>query len=76
MMGFGFVGILFLFVFLWALISIAGGWGRVMPRDGNSWQDVLPAKRPGAREILDQRYARGEISREEYERMKGDLGAS
>jgi uncharacterized membrane protein len=27
-----------------------------------------------AREILDRRYAHGEISREEYERIKADLG--
>lgn len=28
---------------------------------------------PSARELLDQRYARGEIGREEYERMRADL---
>lgn len=28
---------------------------------------------PSAREILDQRYARGDISREEYELMKKDI---
>lgn len=28
---------------------------------------------PTAREILDRRYARGEISREEYQKMKKDL---
>ena len=28
---------------------------------------------PTAREILDRRYARGEISREEYQQMKTDL---
>lgn len=28
---------------------------------------------PAAREILDRRYARGEISREEYQQMKKDL---
>lgn len=27
----------------------------------------------GARELLDRRYARGEISREEYQQMKKDL---
>lgn len=27
----------------------------------------------GARELLDRRYARGEINREEYQRMKKDL---
>jgi putative membrane protein len=29
--------------------------------------------RPSAREILDRRYAQGEINRDEYERMKEDL---
>lgn len=28
---------------------------------------------PSAREILDRRYARGEIGREEYQQMKKDL---
>jgi len=28
---------------------------------------------PSARDILDTRYARGEVSREEYQRMKADL---
>ena len=30
---------------------------------------------PTAREILDQRYARGDISREEYELMKKDISS-
>ncbi|MBI5637717.1 MAG: SHOCT domain-containing protein [Nitrospinae bacterium] len=30
-------------------------------------------KRENAREILDRRYASGEISREEYQRMKKDI---
>ena len=28
-----------------------------------------------ARQILDERYARGEVTREEYERVKSDLAA-
>jgi len=28
-----------------------------------------------ARQILDERYARGEVTREEYERIKSDLAA-
>jgi putative membrane protein len=29
---------------------------------------------PSVREVLDTRYARGEITREQYELMKSDLG--
>jgi putative membrane protein len=29
---------------------------------------------PGARKILEQRYANGELSREEFQQMKKDLG--
>lgn len=29
---------------------------------------------PTARELLDQRYARGEVTRKEYEQIKKDLG--
>jgi putative membrane protein len=32
-----------------------------------------PADRESPRETLDRRYAEGELSREEYERMKSDL---
>jgi putative membrane protein len=35
--------------------------------------DHTKSGEPNAREILDRRYAQGEISREEYERMKEDL---
>lgn len=33
------------------------------------------AESANARQILDERYARGEITREEYERIKSDLAA-
>ncbi len=32
-----------------------------------------PVSHPNAREILDARYARGEVSRDEYTRLKDDL---
>lgn len=41
---------------------------------GPSSQSSSPeARTPGARELLDERYARGEIERDEYLRMREDL---
>ena len=37
---------------------------------GGSAEEIKP---PGAREILDQRYAKGEISSEEYQRIRKDI---
>ncbi len=69
-MGFGFIGLLLMVLFWGSIISFfarlvhgGGPQGMGAPMNGGL--------RP--REILDQRYARGEISREEYERMKQDL---
>lgn len=70
--GFGLLGLFFMLVF-WGLLILAAVWvvralfGNVPPRQGKS-----PSQNP--REILDQRYARGEITREQYEIMKRDIG--
>ena len=74
MMGFGGIGIIFMVLF-WGALILGGVWlvknlfyasqsniaGRTAPRGSSS------------REILDQRYARGEISKEEYETIRQDL---
>ena len=72
-MGFGILGLLLMLLFWGALIFLAV-WlvkalfqgGRQSPAPPSSW-----AK--NAREILDERYARGEITREQYELIKKDL---
>lgn len=75
MTGFGFMGFfgLILMVLFWGGLIALAVWlvkalfspGRgTLPPTGNT---ATP------REILDQRYARGEINREEYELMKRDL---
>jgi len=76
MMGFGMgIGLLLMLVF-WGLLIVGAAWlvkgvfsggGRPLGTSGGS-----AASPP--REILDQRYARGEIAREEYERIRKDLG--
>jgi uncharacterized membrane protein len=76
MMGFGMgIGLPLMLVF-WGLLIVGAAWlikgvfsggGRPLGTSGES-----AASPP--REILDQRYSRGEIAREEYERIRQDLG--
>ncbi len=74
MMGFGGIGLILMILF-WGGLTLGGVWlvktfftGGQQSRAG----DMTP-KQASPREILDQRYARGEISREEYEQIKSDL---
>lgn len=74
MMGFGAFGWLFMLFFWGCLIAL--GIGCVVflfPRRAPAVGEV--AKKRGAREILNDRYARGEIIREQYETMKRDIEA-
>lgn len=73
-MGFGGLGILLMVLFwvglialsTWVVKSIFQGTGNTRNENGGS--------QPKAKEILDKRYARGEITREQYELMKQDIG--
>jgi putative membrane protein len=75
-MGFGFGGWgLLVMVLLWGgLIALAVGviWS-LFPRSGSR---VSVDRELGAREILDRRYARGEINREQYDLMKETLSGA
>ncbi len=72
MMGFGLIGVILLIGAIF-----------VFARDGSSLQGLFGSGRTDgfsmgsggadAQEILDRRYARGEITREEYLRIKQDL---
>jgi putative membrane protein len=69
MMGFGGLGM----ILFWVVV-IAGIVWLVMAMGGSNLQLPKPSENgQSAREVLDQRYARGEIDREEYEIMKKDL---
>jgi putative membrane protein len=57
-----FIVVMLIFLFRWGDWPMGRGHGR-----GRRDRDE------SAREILDRRYARGEISREEYQQMKKDL---
>ncbi|NQU30288.1 MAG: SHOCT domain-containing protein [Anaerolineae bacterium] len=69
MIGFGGLGMILFWVVVIAgiiwLVMALGGSNLQLPKQSKNGQS--------AREILDQRYARGEIDREEYESMKKDL---
>jgi putative membrane protein len=72
MMGFGLWGTLGILLLWIGLVFLAVWLVRIIfgnPQPPNSH----PSRSPTPREILDQRYARGEINREQYELMKRDL---
>ncbi len=68
-MGFGAVGLLLMFL-LWGGLIVGAIWlvRGLFPSPGQQGPPV--GQDLSAREILDRRYARGEINREEYDLMK------
>jgi putative membrane protein len=73
-MGFGILGLLLMALFWGALIA-GGIWlvRTVFVINPSNQSGIMADKPSSPREMLDQRYARGEISREEYEQIKSDL---
>jgi putative membrane protein len=68
--GHGAMGIVWLIV----LIALVAVLVFVFRGPGWSWRsDQLGGRGPSAREILDQRFARGEITKEQYEEMRRTL---
>jgi putative membrane protein len=78
MMGGGWFAWLLLLVLLvvlgvWAARAFSGGAARP---GGTQYREPPRSERETPLEILQSRYARGEISREEYEEMRRDLQSS
>jgi putative membrane protein len=72
--GLGGWGLLFMFLFWGGLIALAVWLVSILfPRGGQEASSSGEGDF-NAHEILDQRYVRGEITREQYELMKQDLG--
>jgi len=75
-MGFGWIGMLIMFLFWVGLILLVVWLIKSVFSTANN--NHLSSKKASigsnAMEILAQRYARGEINRQEYELMKEDLG--
>jgi putative membrane protein len=75
--GFGWGGMIFgglFMLLLWGGFFALIFWGiKLLTDRGSSLRDQSSQQGFSAREILDQRYARGEINREEYELIRADL---
>lgn len=62
--GFGwFFGLIFWIFIIWLIVYLVRGGVAGIMKGGES-----------ARDILDKRYAKGEITKEDYDRMKKELG--
>jgi putative membrane protein len=66
--GFGFMWLIPLLFIVVMLFCMRGMFGKGSPGCGSHRSDT--PDRESAREILDQRFAKGEITREEYKEMK------
>jgi putative membrane protein len=71
--GFGMFGLLAMLL-LWGGLIVLAVWlvRALFPHDGRH-SALTAGQEQNAREILNRRYARGEITREQYELMKQDL---
>lgn len=72
MIGFGFIGLIFMFVFWGALIALAI-WLVKSIFPNKTHPPSSQSNDSSALEILDERYARGEITRDQYELIKQDI---
>ena len=72
-MGFGIVGLLFMVLFWCGLIALAVWVVRSVFSNGQPGSNPPGETRENAKNILDKRYARGEITREQYDLMKQDI---
>lgn len=72
MMGFGFV--IFL-IFAGVVVLAALGIGKLLLSNNSSLSNIFStSNRKTSREILEERYVRGEINREEFELIKKEIG--
>jgi uncharacterized membrane protein len=70
MMGFGVL--VWLFVIGGIVVVLIGGLGW-LPRQGGNTQGLVGSRQKTARQVLDERLARGELSSEEYEAIRTQL---
>jgi putative membrane protein len=76
MMGFGIgFGLLFMLLFLGVLVVGAIWLVKAVFSGERRTLGSAAGGEPRPRDVLDQRYARGELAREEYDRIRQDLEA-
>lgn len=72
--GFGWGGFLVMILVWGVLIAAAVALVRALFTGGGTSQGAGLTREENALDILNKRYAKGEVSREEYEMIKRDLG--
>ena len=72
-MGFGILGFVLMLVFWGGLIALAIWLVKTLFASSQQLSGSAQGHELSAGDILNQRYARGEITREQYEMMKQDL---
>jgi putative membrane protein len=75
MMGFGTMGFGMILIWLIPIAAVIIGVA-LLKRTPGSEMNLPGPRRPTALEILEERYARGEINQREFETMKRDLTRS
>jgi len=71
MMGFGFI---FILIFWGVVIAGAILLGKTLINENGSFGNIFKSQgKDSVKEILERRYASGEITREEFEMMKTDI---
>ena len=75
-LGFGGLGIVIMVLFWVGLIVLVVWLVRALFPSQQPTQKSSPDNQQNAQEILNRRYARGEITREQFELMKEDLQSS
>lgn len=70
--GFGLIGLLFNLVIIVGIVVLIVWAVKRFTNGTSNWNQLSGTQSP--REILQSRYARGEITREQYQQMLSDLG--
>ena len=83
MMALGGMGMVLMMMLFWVAVVVLALWvlSRLFPVAGKRIdsrpsipEGTMGSRSQRARDVLDERYARGELSREQFDQMRRDLG--